>query len=87
MLLLMVFLGGSSRLLPVESAHSCYYFVNDVVKCSHGHSDPDVAKCIACANAAKAAEPKGWTMCTDKLISDACHGIMPNAPVSAGQVD
>jgi hypothetical protein len=87
LLLLLLLGGGVGRLLPVVAAHSCYYFVNDVAKCSRGHSDPDVAKCIACANAAKPQEPKGWTPCTDKLISDACRGIKPNEPVvAAGQV-
>ena len=72
--------------LQSTAAHSCYYFVNDVVKCSHGHSDPDIAKCIACADKAKAQEPKGAN-CTDKLISDACRGILPNEPASAGQMN
>ena len=35
---------------------------------------------MACADKARPSEPTGWVNCTDALVADACHGILPCSP-------
>ena len=70
-------------------AHSCYYFINNDPagpRCGgrQGSTPDEFSKCVACATKAKPSEPKSYIPCTEKLIDDACHGILPPEPPSSG---
>lgn len=65
-----------------RSGHSCYYFVNldpHGAKChkAGAGTSPAFDKCLACAKTHRSQEPASYVNCTEQLMEDACHGILP----------
>ena len=69
----------SAALQP--AAHSCYYFIVHASDCKPAKDAVGNARCLSCAKDAVSKMPKvGYEHCTQALIEDACHGILPPEP-------
>lgn len=73
--------GNSTSASDRAGAHSCYFYIVHVSDCKPSKSKTGIAQCLSCAAHALPHEPAtGYEHCTQKLIDDACHGILPPHP-------
>lgn len=64
-----------------EAGHSCYFFVVHQSGCKPSPGGgAALAACLSCAARALPKEPHGYQHCTQPLIDQACHGVLPPAP-------